>query len=108
MSFQWLNNCVGRKNYMTFVLLMASSLVWVCALVVSAASHLPLRIYKTFWHPIYFSFLHISQLAIEAGVGVAVFVRCFVSKESMEAEIVNRLGDSFSRPPFAAVVVCCY
>lgn len=26
---QWLNNCVGRKNYVTFVCLMAVSLVWV-------------------------------------------------------------------------------
>ncbi|GLT64115.1 hypothetical protein SLA2020_366260 [Shorea laevis] len=25
---RWLNNCVGRKNYMTFVCLMAVSLVW--------------------------------------------------------------------------------
>ncbi|KAI9200426.1 hypothetical protein LWI28_007797 [Acer negundo] len=25
---RWLNNCVGRKNYMTFVCLMAASLVW--------------------------------------------------------------------------------
>ncbi|KAJ4825258.1 hypothetical protein Tsubulata_038542 [Turnera subulata] len=25
---QWLNNCVGRKNYITFVSLMAVSLVW--------------------------------------------------------------------------------
>ncbi|CAN6481544.1 unnamed protein product [Victoria cruziana] len=25
---RWLNNCVGRKNYVTFVALMASSLVW--------------------------------------------------------------------------------
>lgn len=26
---QWLNNCVGRKNYITFVCLMAVSLLWV-------------------------------------------------------------------------------
>ncbi|XWS26039.1 hypothetical protein CRYUN_Cryun27aG0119100 [Craigia yunnanensis] len=25
---RWLNNCVGRKNYITFVCLMAASLVW--------------------------------------------------------------------------------
>ncbi|XP_044511919.1 protein S-acyltransferase 21-like [Mangifera indica] len=25
---RWLNNCVGRKNYITFVCLMASSLLW--------------------------------------------------------------------------------
>ncbi|KAL6183872.1 hypothetical protein ACLB2K_045282 [Fragaria x ananassa] len=26
---RWLNNCVGRKNYITFISLMAASLVWV-------------------------------------------------------------------------------
>lgn len=26
---QWLNNCVGQKNYVTFISLMATSLIWV-------------------------------------------------------------------------------
>ncbi|KAG6716953.1 hypothetical protein I3843_04G067200 [Carya illinoinensis] len=68
---RWLNNCVGHKNYVTFVALMAISLVW---------------------------------LVIEAGVGIAVLVLCFVHKKSMENEIVDRLGNGFTRPPFAAVV----
>ncbi|KAM7256094.1 hypothetical protein ACFE04_011835 [Oxalis oulophora] len=71
---RWLNNCVGRKNYMTFIFLMAISLVW---------------------------------LATEAGVGIAVLVRCFVNKSSMETEIVDRLGNGFSRAPFATVVAVC-
>lgn len=71
---RWLNNCVGRKNYLTFISLMAASVLW---------------------------------LVIEAGVGIAVLVRCFVSKHSMEAEIVDRLGNGFSRAPFAAVVAVC-
>ena len=29
LVLQWLNNCVGRKNYITFVCLMAVSLGWV-------------------------------------------------------------------------------
>lgn len=45
------------------------------------------------------------QLVIEAGVGIAVLVRCFVNKKSMETEIIDRLGDGFSRAPFATVVV---
>lgn len=45
------------------------------------------------------------QLIIEAAVGITVIVRVFVNKKSMETEIVNRLGNSFSRAPFAAVVV---
>ncbi|KAL8506872.1 hypothetical protein ACS0TY_017679 [Phlomoides rotata] len=71
---RWLNNCVGRKNYVTFISLMAMSLVW---------------------------------LMIEAGVGIGVLVRCFVSKNHMEAVIVDRLGNGFSRAPFATVVIIC-
>ncbi|XP_010435012.1 PREDICTED: probable protein S-acyltransferase 19 isoform X1 [Camelina sativa] len=71
---RWLNNCVGRKNYMTFISLMAVSLLW---------------------------------LLIEAGVGIAVIVRVFVNKKDMETEIVNRLGNGFSRAPFATVVGVC-
>lgn len=57
-----------------------------------------------------FIFLMASSLiwlVIEAGVGVAVFVQCFVNKRSMEAEIVDRLGNGFSRAPFATVVAVC-
>ncbi|KAK4484335.1 hypothetical protein RD792_006912 [Penstemon davidsonii] len=71
---RWLNNCVGRKNYVTFISLMATSLVW---------------------------------LVIEAGVGVGVLVRCFVNKRHMQAEIVDKLGNGFSRAPFATVVAVC-
>ncbi|XP_059318394.1 probable protein S-acyltransferase 19 isoform X1 [Lycium ferocissimum] len=71
---RWLNNCVGRKNYVTFISLMATSLVW---------------------------------LVTEAGVGIAVLVRCFVNKKHMEAEIVDRLGNGFSLAPFATVVAVC-
>uniref|UniRef100_A0A5B7B8K2 S-acyltransferase n=1 Tax=Davidia involucrata TaxID=16924 RepID=A0A5B7B8K2_DAVIN len=71
---RWLNNCVGRKNYVTFISLMAISLIW---------------------------------LVIEAGVGIAVLVRCFVNKKGMETEIVDRLGNGFSRVPFATVVALC-
>ncbi|KAE9454825.1 hypothetical protein C3L33_13271, partial [Rhododendron williamsianum] len=70
----WLNNCVGRKNYITFISLMATSVIW---------------------------------LVTEAGVGIAVLVRCFVNKRSMEAAIVDRLGNGFSRAPFATVVAVC-
>ncbi|XP_027909458.1 probable protein S-acyltransferase 19 isoform X1 [Vigna unguiculata] len=49
----------------------------------------------------------LAWLVIEAGVGVAVFVRFFVNKRGMESEIIDRLGNGFSRPPFAAVVVVC-
>lgn len=68
---RWLNNCVGRNNYMTFISLMASSLVW---------------------------------LVTEAGVGIAVFVRYFVNRRGMEAEIIDRLGNGFTPVPFPIVV----
>ncbi|XP_052203736.1 protein S-acyltransferase 21 [Diospyros lotus] len=71
---RWLNNCVGRKNYMTFVCLMAVSIVW---------------------------------LVVECGVGIAVLVRCFVERRATESQITERLGNGFSRPPFATVVALC-
>ncbi|XP_038897285.1 probable protein S-acyltransferase 19 [Benincasa hispida] len=71
---RWLNNCVGQKNYITFISLMAVSLVW---------------------------------LVVEAGVGIAVLVRCFVNKKGTETEIIDRLGNGFSRAPFATVVAIC-
>ncbi|XP_068639773.1 probable protein S-acyltransferase 19 [Aristolochia californica] len=46
-------------------------------------------------------------LLIEFGVGLTVLVRCFKSRRSIEIEIVNQLGDGFSRPPFATVVALC-
>ncbi|XP_071925342.1 protein S-acyltransferase 21 [Coffea arabica] len=71
---RWLNNCVGRKNYITFVCLMAASLVW---------------------------------LAFECAVGIMVLVRCFADRKATEHQITERLGDGFSRPPFATVVALC-
>ncbi|KAL3845902.1 hypothetical protein ACJIZ3_003305 [Penstemon smallii] len=71
---RWVNNCVGRKNYVTFVCLMAASLVW---------------------------------LVFEGAVGIAVLVRCFIDRKATENQIIHRLGDGFSRPPFATVVALC-
>lgn len=51
--------------------------------------------------------LSLFWLVIEAAVGIAVLVRCFVNKKNMEAEIVDRLGNGFSRAPFATVVAVC-
>ncbi|MCO5562190.1 hypothetical protein L7F22_015816 [Adiantum nelumboides] len=68
---RWLNNCVGRKNYITFVVLMASSLL---------------------------------LLVLNWGTGIAVLVRCIVSKSNIERKILERLGSGFSRTPFAIVV----
>ncbi|KAL5808300.1 hypothetical protein ACOSQ3_028991 [Xanthoceras sorbifolium] len=46
-------------------------------------------------------------LVTEVGIGIAVLVRCFVNKNSMETEIIDRLGNGFSRAPFATVVAVC-
>ncbi|KAK4489888.1 hypothetical protein RD792_000535 [Penstemon davidsonii] len=69
---RWVNNCVGRKNYVTFMCLMATSLVW---------------------------------LVLQGALGIAVLVRCFIDRKATENQIIRRLGDGFSRPPFATVVV---
>ena len=71
---RWLNNCVGHKNYVTFISLMAISVVW---------------------------------LVMEASGDIAVLIRCFVNKKNMEKEIIDILGNEFSCPPFATVVVVC-
>lgn len=52
------------------------------------------------------SFAVIFKLAVECGVGVAVLVRCFIDKRATETQIADRLGDGFSRAPFATIVVC--
>lgn len=98
---------MGHKNYSSFIALMAFSLAWVCILVL--ANNLLFKSNNLFWlltMPFEYSFAF--QLVIEAGVGVAVFVRFFVNKRGMEAEIIDRLGNGFSRPPFAAVVVSLF
>jgi len=48
----------------------------------------------------------IYQLAVEWGVGIAVLIRCFTDKRETESQITDRLGDGFSRAPFATIVVC--
>ncbi|XP_039021500.1 probable protein S-acyltransferase 19 isoform X3 [Hibiscus syriacus] len=52
-------------------------------------------------------FDHHCRLVMEAGVGIAVLVRCFVNEKGMETEIIHRLGNGFSRAPFATVVAVC-
>lgn len=49
------------------------------------------------------TFVH--QLVVQFGIGIAVLVRCFVDRKAVEHQITERLGDGFSRPPFASVVV---
>ncbi|XP_062107023.1 probable protein S-acyltransferase 19 isoform X2 [Humulus lupulus] len=51
--------------------------------------------------------ISLAWLVIEAGVGIAVLVLCFVNKKNMETEIIERLGNGFTRPPFATVVAVC-
>lgn len=46
-------------------------------------------------------------LVFECAVGILVLVRCFVDRKATENQIINRLGDGFSRPPFATVVAIC-
>ncbi|KAF5739291.1 protein S-acyltransferase 21 [Tripterygium wilfordii] len=60
----------------------------------------------------YFSFVCLMAasllwLTVECGVGIAVFVRCFVDRNTTEHQITERLGVGFSRPPFATVVGLC-
>ena len=47
----------------------------------------------------------LCQLIVECGVGIAVFVRCFVDRKGMNHQIAEKLGVGFSQIPFAIVVV---
>ncbi|CAM6123807.1 unnamed protein product [Calypogeia fissa] len=49
----------------------------------------------------------LSLLVLEWGLGMAVLVRCFVDKRGIERQIVDKLGNGFSRGPFATVVATC-
>ncbi|KAJ6792182.1 protein S-acyltransferase 21-like isoform X2 [Iris pallida] len=51
--------------------------------------------------------MSLAWLAVECGVGIAVLVRCFVDKRATESQITDRLGDGFSRIPFAIIVALC-
>ncbi|XP_073282862.1 protein S-acyltransferase 21-like isoform X1 [Primulina huaijiensis] len=46
-------------------------------------------------------------LVFGCAAGILVLVRCFVDRKATENQIINRLGDGFSRPPFATVVAIC-
>ncbi|CAD6259867.1 unnamed protein product [Miscanthus lutarioriparius] len=46
----------------------------------------------------------LAWLAVECGVGIAVFVRCFTDKAAIEDQIVEKLGYGLSRAPFATIV----
>ncbi|XP_038972438.1 probable protein S-acyltransferase 19 isoform X2 [Phoenix dactylifera] len=51
--------------------------------------------------------MSLAWLAVECGVGIAVLVRCFTDKRATETQIADRLGDGFSRAPFATIVALC-
>ncbi|WVZ86879.1 hypothetical protein U9M48_033597 [Paspalum notatum var. saurae] len=46
----------------------------------------------------------LAWLAVECGVGIAVFVRCFTDKTAIEDQIGEKLGYGLSRAPFATIV----
>ncbi|WOL16836.1 hypothetical protein Cni_G25624 [Canna indica] len=49
----------------------------------------------------------LAWLAVESGVGITVLVRSFTNKRQIEFQIVERLGDGFSRAPFITIVALC-
>ncbi|XP_003580403.1 protein S-acyltransferase 21 isoform X3 [Brachypodium distachyon] len=46
----------------------------------------------------------LAWLAVECGVGIAVFVRCFTDRTAIEDQIGEKLGYGLSRAPFAVIV----
>jgi len=49
----------------------------------------------------------LTWLLLEGGIGIAVLVRCFVDKRGTDIQITEKLGDVFSRAPYASVVAVC-
>lgn len=47
----------------------------------------------------------VVQLIVEGIVGIAVFVRCFVDTNRLPEQVMDKLGNGFTRAPFASVVV---
>ena len=56
LSLQWLNNCVGRKNYSTFVALMATSLSLVFSLLRYWMTEIELGSLQTLYWKFFFGF----------------------------------------------------
>ncbi|KAG6492586.1 hypothetical protein ZIOFF_047549 [Zingiber officinale] len=71
---RWINNCIGRKNYKRFFILMVFALL---------------------------------LLILQWAVGMLVLILCFVERRRFSAEIVSKLGSSFSLAPFIIVVAVC-
>eukprot|EP00252_Welwitschia_mirabilis_P010965 TRINITY_DN24693_c1_g1_i1.p1 TRINITY_DN24693_c1_g1~~TRINITY_DN24693_c1_g1_i1.p1 ORF type:complete len:783 (-),score=122.63 TRINITY_DN24693_c1_g1_i1:140-2488(-) len=51
--------------------------------------------------------LGLMWLLIEGGIGIAVVVHCFVNRREIDTQIVEKLGNSFSRIPYIVIVVSC-
>ena len=52
-----------------------------------------------------FNLFFVAQLIVEGIVGTAVFVRCFVDRQRLVEQVMDKLGNGFTRAPFASVVV---
>ncbi|KAE9603486.1 putative protein S-acyltransferase [Lupinus albus] len=101
---RWLNNCIGRKNYISFMCLMAVSLVWVSCRKMFILNLVPLTPFFILPKRNLSDYTH---LMLECGVGIAVLVRCFVDKRGTENQIAEKLGDGFPRVTFAIIVSIC-
>lgn len=101
LRFQWLNNCIGKRNYTTFILLMVSVVFMVSYIVGKFSIFGSFSSVKFTIRLIFF----LLQLIIEGGTAVAVFIRCFADKRGMEHELVQKLHSKFPRGLLATIAV---
>ena len=81
---QWLNNCVGKRNYTTFILLMIFVLLMVGRFVSLDCQKQLIMFLNELAH--FFNQI-VVQLIIEGGTATAIFVRCFTDKKGIDREL---------------------
>lgn len=105
LFLQWLNNCVGKKNYRKFFTLMVSALL----LVRKSVDFIAALIFQSFnfyqivkyWNVCSF----LLQLILQWSTGIVVLICCFLDHKRFSVDIATKLGSSFSLVPYVIVVV---
>ncbi|ONM59361.1 putative protein S-acyltransferase 22 [Zea mays] len=111
---RWLNNCIGRRNYRRFFILMSTAVILFYPSLIDCTDkdatkyfyHCVINTTKYFYHCLH-GLCNLGQLILQSAIGVLVLVLCFVERKEFSMQIVSKLGSSFSVVPFVIVVASC-